>query len=176
MLFLNAGALPNGAVGDFSKIVDDDLQTVVTVNVLHTIYLAKVLIAQIIQRKKRSAIVVTSSNLGSIPVPLCLPYSCSKTFISFLARGLSFELEDKVDCIDWTLGQVKTNLNQNPQGSLVLERADAVHGIMRQLGRVRSSEGAHETAFTTMIAWYTTHDWRSRYFLNMFRKRRMRPE
>ena len=48
MLFLNAGALPNGAVGDFSKIVDQDLQNVMTVNVLHTIYLAKVLIGQIV--------------------------------------------------------------------------------------------------------------------------------
>jgi len=44
MLFLNAGVMPEGAVGPFSKHIDTDVQAVMTVNTLHPIYLAKVLI------------------------------------------------------------------------------------------------------------------------------------
>ena len=62
---------------------------------------------------------------------MVLTYSCTKTFVSFLARGLSFELKRKVDCIDWVLGQVKTNGNKNPQGKAVTSASDAVHGIMK---------------------------------------------
>lgn len=116
MLFLNAGVMPEGAIGPFSEHINADVQAVVTVNTLHPIYLAKVLIQQLVSREHLSAIVVTSSGLGTVPVPYCLPYSCSKTFVSFLARGLSFELEGRVECIDWVLGQVKTNLNKDPKG------------------------------------------------------------
>jgi NAD(P)-dependent dehydrogenase (short-subunit alcohol dehydrogenase family) len=44
MLFLNAGVMPRGAIGEFKDMKNDDLQAVVTVNALHVIYLAKVLI------------------------------------------------------------------------------------------------------------------------------------
>ena len=57
-----------------------------------------------LERNHLSAIVITSSDLGRQPVPLCLPYSCTKTFVSFLATGLSYELEGRIDCIDWALG------------------------------------------------------------------------
>ena len=64
MLFLNAGVMPEGAIGELYKMNNDDLQAVVTVNALHPIYLAKVLINQILARNHLSAIVITSSGLG----------------------------------------------------------------------------------------------------------------
>ena len=44
MLFLNAGVMPESVIGPFSEHINDDVQDVVTVNTLHPIYLAKVLI------------------------------------------------------------------------------------------------------------------------------------
>jgi len=63
-----------------------------------------------IARKKLSAIVITSSGLGSQPIPIVLPYSCSKSFSSFLGQGLSYELEGKIDCLSWECNQVETKL------------------------------------------------------------------
>lgn len=141
MLFINAGIMPSGALGPFQNTVDLQVESVVKVNALQPIYLAKVLIPQLLARNKLSAIVITSSQLGKIPVPLCVPYSCTKTFASFLARGLSYEYDGKIDCLDWALGQVKTNLNKDPKGPMVATQPEVVSGILKNLGKERSSHG-----------------------------------
>jgi short-subunit dehydrogenase len=49
-------------------------------------------------RSKRSAIVVTSSVFGQRPVGgASIVYSATKSLASFLAVGLSYELEAKID-------------------------------------------------------------------------------
>jgi len=73
----------------------------VTLNALHPIYLTKALLKQILERNARTAIVVTSSGLGSAPIPGILAYSCSKSFSSYLAEGLSMELKDKCDVLSF---------------------------------------------------------------------------
>ena len=55
------------------------------VNALQPIYTAKVLVKQLLARDKLSAIVITSSGLGAQPVAGILDYSCTKTFVNFLA-------------------------------------------------------------------------------------------
>ncbi len=61
--------------------------------------------------KQRSAILVTTSGLGSIPFPNMLTYSSSKSFASFLAEGLNYELKDAgIDVISYQAGMVKTKL------------------------------------------------------------------
>ncbi len=89
MLFLNAGYAQCGA---FIDQTDADVQATVAVNALQPIYTAKVLIDQMINRGKLSALVITSSGLGALPVSGILDYSCSKSFANFLAQGLNFEL------------------------------------------------------------------------------------
>ena len=49
----------------------------------------------------KGAIVVTSSGLGSRPISGCLTYSATKSFATFIAEGLNFELEGKVDVISY---------------------------------------------------------------------------
>lgn len=39
-----------------------------------------------------------------------MDYSCTKTFVDFLARGLSYELEGKIDCLSWRAAYIKTNM------------------------------------------------------------------
>ena len=103
MLFLNAGW---GLMGPFKEITGPETEEIVTVNALHPIYLTKALLNSILQRNARTAIVITSSGLGSAPMPGILAYSCSKSFSSFLGEGLNIELKDKVDVLSWQCGEV----------------------------------------------------------------------
>ena len=150
MLFLNAGYHPVGPFADLSYM---DIQRVVSCNTLHPIYTAKVLVDQMLARGKLSAIVITSSGLGINPVPGVITYSSSKSFVSFLGVGLSYELEGKIDCMSWTLGMTDTKLlsmpnkNNNP---LIASRKEAVDGMLRDLGRERITKGCkkHELALS----------------------------
>ena len=58
-----------------------------------------------LEREKRSAIVVTSSGLGKIPVAGTTVYAATKAFVSSFAQGLRYEVEDKIDVIDWAAGE-----------------------------------------------------------------------
>ena len=114
-----------------------------SINALQPIYTAKVLLDQMLARGKLSALVVTSSGLGSIPCCGVLPYSCAKTFSDFLARGLNFELKGKVDCLSWQCGEVKTNLNKSGRGTTT---DIAVKGMLKDLGKEDMSYGCFSHA------------------------------
>jgi short-subunit dehydrogenase len=106
------------------------------VNALQPIYTAKVLIDQLINREQLSALVVTSSGLGSAPIPGCVDYSCSKSFASYLAEGLNYELKGKVDCMSWQSGKVATKMNgSEADGSHCVTRTVAVNGMFKDLGK-----------------------------------------
>ena len=57
-------------------------------------YLTKALVPKLQARNNKSAIVFTSSFLGTVVVPGSLTYNMSKRFISVLADGLYKELKD----------------------------------------------------------------------------------
>ena len=61
MLFLNAGCLPATTIGPFTDTTDADLEAIVNTNALHPIFLARVLLPQMLRRDHKSALVVTSS-------------------------------------------------------------------------------------------------------------------
>ncbi len=92
-------------------------------------------------REKRSAIVVTSSVLGSTPTAGSLTYSCAKTFADFLARGLSYELKSKIDCLSWRAGFVSTNMVKKEPKGWVISTTVGVKGMLRDLGKERFSRG-----------------------------------
>ena len=118
------------------------------VNVLQPIYTAKVLIDQMLARNHLSAIVVTSSGLGSTPVPGSLTYSCTKTFADFLARGLNYELAGKIDCLSWQAGEVSTKMLGRPPGGRIVTTDVAVKGMLKDLGRESMSYGCLKHART----------------------------
>ena len=110
------------------------------INTLHPIYTAKVLLDQIINRNHLAAMVVTSSGLGSRPIPGCIDYSCGKSFASFLAEGLNYELKGRVDCMSWQSGKVKTKINgHSDEHSVSVETA--VAGMLRDLGHESMTYG-----------------------------------
>ena len=67
------------------------------VNANHVIYTAKAMIGQLVKRydttNKRSAIVVTASIAALHPASGSTTYSATKTFASYLAEGLNYELK-----------------------------------------------------------------------------------
>ena len=109
--------IPNAGVVypiPFAELSNREVETSVQVNACHVIYTLKVLVNQLIKRHQdtgiKPAILVTSSGMGFQPVAGNLPYSCTKTFVSFLAQGLNFELKEHVDVLDFTPGWVSTPL------------------------------------------------------------------
>jgi short-subunit dehydrogenase len=107
----------------------------VIINTLHPIYLIKALLDKILARPIKSAIVVTSSSLAKAPIPGFLAYSCTKTFSSFLAEGLNYELEDKVDVLSFQCGQVRTKLLKGYDKSLFVSTPQyATRACLKDLG------------------------------------------
>lgn len=93
-------------------------------------------------REKRGAIVITSSGLGSVPVPGILAYSAAKSFSSFLGEGLNVELKDKIDVLSFQCGEVKTKLLGNRGGPQVITTDRATNGCLRDLGSNSMTYGA----------------------------------
>ena len=60
--------------------------------------------------KVKSAIIVTASVMGAQVYPGLSTYSCSKSFASFVAEALNYELAGKVDCMSYQAGEVATKL------------------------------------------------------------------
>ena len=56
---------------------------------------------RMLKSKKKSAIIVTSSVMGAYPYPGLTTYSAAKSFSSFVAEALNFELKDKIDVISY---------------------------------------------------------------------------
>jgi len=109
-LYLNAGVVFEN---DFKNHTPEQIQATVGCNALQPIYMTKVLLDQILARGKLAAIVVTSSGLALLPVPMVTTYCATKSFVSFIAVGLSYELEDKVDFMTWECGGVTTKMTKN---------------------------------------------------------------
>jgi len=108
LLFLNAGV---GQVGPFCDVPGKRLEHVMNIKALQPMYLAKVLVNQLMAREERSAIVVTSSGLGSRPIAGCVTYSAANACSSFMAQALSYELKkSNVDVMDWEAGPAGTKM------------------------------------------------------------------
>lgn len=149
MLFLNAGM---GLMGPFTDITGPETEEIVTVNALHPIYLIKALLNSILKRNARTAIVITSSGLGSAPMPGILAYSCSKSFSSFLGEGLNWELKDKVDVLSWQCGEVSTKLlGKSRKGFTVITTEKASKACLKSIGSRSLTYGPAVHEFQMMI-------------------------
>jgi NAD(P)-dependent dehydrogenase (short-subunit alcohol dehydrogenase family) len=104
-------------------------------------YTAKVMVNQLIDRKERSAIIVTSSGLGARPVAGCVTYSAAKACSSYMAQALSFELGDKVDVMSWEAGPAGTKMMPPERRAKMHPVGPAVDGMLRDLGRTNLSYG-----------------------------------
>lgn len=107
VLINNAGYLEPGA---YAEVNTKNIQDVLSVNALTPIFLTRALLPRLIKREERSAIINVSSGLGKVPIPGIQTYSVSKKFLSWFSQavGLELQIEGKVDMLDYTPQQVKT--------------------------------------------------------------------
>ena len=156
MLFLNAGIGQGGPVVD---IPASRIQRMLRINVEQPTYVCKALIGQMYAREKRSAIVVTSSGLGLLPVAGLTVYAATKAYTSSFAQALSYENENKVDVVDYILGMTDTKFFDKSKASENEKRGPkatppdvAVKGLMRAIGHDRQTSGcrAHEQSSWTI--------------------------
>jgi len=146
MLFLNAGW---SKLSKFENLSNQEVESIVTLNAKHPLYLSKVLLTQMLLRKQKSAIVVTSSISGSRPFPGLACYSASKSLSSYFAEGLSHEMIDTtdpsrpnfIDVLSWQLGETSTKLAKRKAGGIVVEIKEAVSGALPSLGREKVTWG-----------------------------------
>ena len=84
---------------------------------------------------------MTSSGAATRPFAGFLTYSCSKSFASFLAVGLSYELRGKVDCLAWEAGETKTKMLGDRKGWSTINTDVAVKSSLRDLGSANLTNG-----------------------------------
>lgn len=116
--------------------------------------MAKILAPQMVSRlegnsKLKSAIVITSSGLGSIPIAGWAAYSSAKSFASFLGQCLNFELEGKIDVMSYQAGEVATKLLGKFKTDMRTITPDtAAKSCLRDLGihPLSNGSGKHEVA------------------------------
>jgi short-subunit dehydrogenase len=87
--------------GAFVRDEYKGIQDTVNVNALQVVYMARTVLPLMTKRNKRSGMIVVSSGLGALPVSGCITYSAAKSFASFIAEGLNYELEGKVDVMSY---------------------------------------------------------------------------
>ena len=149
ILVLNAGW---GCFAPFLKLRDQELSDIVTINAVHVSYFAKVMVSQLSARSKRSGLVVTSSGLACLPVPGTLAYSAAKSFSSYIAEGLHYELKDKnVDVLSYQAGEVVTKLvRKTKTDSRTILPSEAAKVCFRDLGYESMTYGAARHDYAMM--------------------------
>lgn len=93
IVVLNAGLT---AGGPFGSCDDKKLEQLINCNIGHTTYMIKLFVPLMQERKKRSAIVITSALAADhmIGIPGMAAYAASKSYSKFLGGALNYELKD----------------------------------------------------------------------------------
>jgi 17beta-estradiol 17-dehydrogenase / very-long-chain 3-oxoacyl-CoA reductase len=151
LLFLNAGWT---MMGPFIDLRPEEIQEIVTVNAIHPVYLLKVLLNQLLARKQRSGIIITSSGVGSFPAAGMITYSASKAFASFLGQGLNYELKDSIDVMSFECGETGTKLlRRRADNYRILSPQQVTKASVRDLGREKLTYGALAHELAMYLSW-----------------------
>ena len=138
ILVLNAGV---GQVGPFAEVPAKRLEHVTSINTLHPMYTAKVMVNQLLIRDERSAILVVSTGLAGRPIPGMTTYTSAKACASLMGQALSYELKDKIDVMTREAGPAGTKMQPEARRAKMYSPEAAVDGMLRDLGRETLSYG-----------------------------------
>ena len=119
----------------------------VTVNSLHVVYLVKALLPQLLKRNEqtgtKAGVVITTSGAGKYVMPGNTTYSATKTFATFIAEGLNYELQGRVDVMSYAAGQVATKLLGKTKSDFATIYSDrAAQVCFRDLGNESWTRGS----------------------------------
>ena len=129
---MNAGV---GQVGRFAEVPDKRLEYVMSIKALHPLYASKVLVNQMIERKERSAIIVTNSGLGMRPIPGCVAYSAANACSNFMAQALNYELNPhKIHIMSWSAGAAATKMFPEEKRAKMSPVGPGVDAMLADLG------------------------------------------
>ena len=149
ILVLNAGV---GGMGPFVEMDGSKIQEIVNVNALQVVYMAKAVLPMMLRRDKKAGLVVVSSGLGHRPVAGTITYSSTKSFASFIAEGLNYELEGKVDCMSYQAGEVTTKmLRRFNTDSRTITPQRAADTCFRDLGYTPMTRGSFRHEWTMFL-------------------------
>jgi len=96
--------------------------------------------------------VVTSSGLGARPISGCITYSACKSFSSYIAEGLNYELEGSVDVLSYQAGETTTKmLKRYKTDSRTITPQRAADCCFRDLGLQPMTRGAFRHEYTTVL-------------------------
>ena len=127
----------------FSDLRDDEVEALVQVNATHVAYTIKTLSAQMLARKKKSAIIVTSSGMAAKPFAGHTAYAAAKSFASYMAEGLNFEFKGKIDVMSYQAGEVATKmLGRYVPDRRTITPERAAESCFRDLGLYPMTRGA----------------------------------
>ena len=104
---LNAGCMIQGPT-DLTS--DSDYERIINLNALHVAYFTKAILPHLMSRGSRSALLLTSSMLSTIPLPGLSMYTATKAFVTNFAEALHYEIRHLVDVTSWECGPTYTNL------------------------------------------------------------------
>jgi len=114
LLVYNAAYAP---IGYFENISEEDLIKIVDVNIKAPLLLSKLVITQMIERRK-GGIVLMSSLAGTQGSPKIATYAASKAFNAIFAEGIWKELKKhKIDVIASCAGAITTPGYKNAQNA-----------------------------------------------------------
>ena len=148
ILVANAGF---ANVGPFLEQSDDEIERMLQINSKHVVYLMKIFANKLIDRHTKqgtkSAIIVTSSMASTFPMAGHDTYCASKTFASYMAVGLNFELQGKVDVLSYEPAGVATKMLQGKKdkykGDFITCSTDRAADVcVRDLGNTSATTGA----------------------------------
>ena len=89
---------------------DADAESTFGINGLHVVYMTKALVNRLIQREKRSGVVIVSSGLSKLEMPGIASYCATKAMVTAFGTGIHYELKEKLDVLVWNAGPSQTGL------------------------------------------------------------------
>lgn len=120
------------------------------------VYTAKVLLPQLAKRfdekNKKSAVVITSSILATVPLSGVTCYCATKVFDTFMAEALSVELKEKIDVISYQPAGVATKMIGETKASCgTIMPSMAADTCFRDIGLRTMTRGAFRHEFVCYI-------------------------
>ena len=132
---------------------DEIFQAVWRVNVLHPVYLAKVLAKKLMERDQRCAVLITSSMAAYLVKGT---YSATKVAVSNFGESIHYELKQNADVLVWEPGYVHSNIHTKaPPGLLTMSTKKAVSDALDKLGKNRKTLGSLLFYFYTYLSFLT---------------------
>lgn len=142
-------------LGDFTDAEDSNLKETIDTNCLSNVMLTKVVIAQMLKRENRSAIIFTPGKAMFHPSPGAAVLSATKRFEDYFSRGIAYEVKDKIDVLSMRTGSVHAKIDpfRNPLPADICAR-DALRDLGFEIhtsGNIRHDIRASYDSFVSSI-------------------------